>query len=84
MTRTEKDTMGMIEVPADRSILEALRAAGEATVSSCESGTCGTCKCTLVEGDVDHRDMVLLDEEKADRIMICVSRARSGDLVVDL
>lgn len=73
-----------IEVPADRSILEALRDAGERTASSCESGTCGTCKCTLVEGDVDHRDMVLMDEEKRNRIMICVSRARAGDLVIDL
>lgn len=73
-----------IEVPADRSILEALRDAGEKTVSSCESGTCGTCKCRLIEGDVDHRDLVLMDEEKGDHIMICVSRAKSGDLVVDL
>ena len=74
----------MIDVPADRTILEAIRDAGEKTVSSCESGTCGTCKCRLVQGEVDHRDMVLMDEEKADRIMICVSRARSGDLVLDL
>ncbi len=73
-----------IEIPADRSILEALRDAGEETVSSCESGTCGTCKCKLVEGDVDHRDLVLMDEEKSDHIMICVSRAKAGDLVVDL
>lgn len=73
-----------IDVPADRSILEALRDAGEATVSSCESGTCGTCKCTLIKGDVDHRDLVLMDEEKSDYIMICVSRAKNGDLVVDL
>jgi len=73
-----------IEVPADRSILEALRDAGEKTVSSCESGTCGTCKCRLVEGEADHRDLVLMDEEKGDHIMICVSRAKSGDLVVDL
>ena len=72
-----------IEVPADRTILEALRDAGEATVSSCESGTCGTCKCKLIEGEADHRDLVLMDEEKDDHIMICVSRAKSGDLVVD-
>lgn len=73
-----------VEVPADRTILETLRDAGEATVSSCESGTCGTCKCRLVEGDVDHRDLVLMDEERGDYIMICVSRAKAGDLVVDL
>jgi phthalate 4,5-dioxygenase reductase component len=74
----------VIEVPADRSILEALRDAGEKTVSSCESGTCGTCKCKLVEGEVDHRDMCLMDDEKADYIMICVSRAKTGNLVVQL
>lgn len=74
----------VIDVPADRSILEALREAGEKTVSSCESGTCGTCKCRLIEGEVDHRDLVLMDEEKNDYIMICVSRAKSGDLVIDL
>jgi phthalate 4,5-dioxygenase reductase subunit len=73
-----------ILVPADRTILEALRDAGEKTVSSCESGTCGTCKCRLVSGEADHRDLVLMDEEKSDYIMICVSRAKSGDLVVDL
>ncbi len=73
-----------IEVPADRSILEALREAGVETVSSCESGTCGTCKCGLVEGDVDHREMVLTEEEIPDHIMICVSRETNGNLVVDL
>ncbi|MEO9697498.1 MAG: PDR/VanB family oxidoreductase [Tateyamaria sp.] len=73
-----------ITVPSDKSILEALRDAGIATISSCESGTCGTCKCGLIEGDVDHRDMVLMDDEKADQIMICVSRARAGELVLDL
>lgn len=73
-----------ITVPADRSILEAMRDNGLPTVSSCESGTCGTCKTRLIEGDVDHRDMVLMDEEKDDYIMICVSRARSGNLVIDL
>lgn len=73
-----------VTVPQDRSILEAVRASGVNTVSSCESGTCGTCKTRLIAGDVDHRDMVLMDEEKDDHIMICISRARSGGLVLDL
>ncbi|MDU9005626.1 PDR/VanB family oxidoreductase [Sedimentitalea todarodis] len=73
-----------ITVPADRSILEALRDAGERTVSSCESGTCGTCKTRLIAGDADHRDMVLMDEERAEKIMICVSRSAGGGLVLDL
>jgi len=73
-----------VTVPADRSILEAVRDSGIPTVSSCESGTCGTCKTRLISGDVDHRDMVLMDDEKDDYIMICISRARSGNLVIDL
>ena len=73
-----------VTVPEDRSILEALRDAGYATSSSCESGTCGTCKTRLLAGEADHRDMVLMDEEKDDYIMICVSRAKSGRLVLDL
>ncbi|WP_367192155.1 2Fe-2S iron-sulfur cluster-binding protein [Amorphus sp. 3PC139-8] len=73
-----------VTVPADRSILEAIRDSGVKTVSSCESGTCGTCKTRLIKGDVDHRDMVLMDEERDDYIMICVSRARSGSLILDI
>ena len=73
-----------VTVPEDRSILEALRDAGVATVSSCESGPCGTCKTKLISGEVDHRDMVLMDHEQQDHIMICVSRAKDGDLVLDL
>lgn len=73
-----------VAVPADLPILEALRAAGVAAPSSCESGVCGTCKTRLIAGEADHRDMVLLDEERADFIMLCVSRAKSGALTLDL
>lgn len=74
-----------VSVPADRTILDAVRDAGVVgAVSSCESGICGTCKCRLIAGDVDHRDMVLRDDERADHIMICVSRSKSGTLVIDL
>lgn len=73
-----------ILVPGDRSILEALRENGVTVASSCESGTCGTCKTRLLSGQVDHRDLALMDDEQADYLMICVSRAKSGLLVLDL
>lgn len=73
-----------VRVPADRTILEALRDAGHRLSSSCESGTCGTCKTGLLEGEAEHRDMVLMDDEKTGKIMICVSRAVGDRLVLDL
>lgn len=73
-----------INVGKEQTLLEALRASGCTVRSSCESGTCGSCKTGLISGDVDHRDMVLSDEERADYIMPCVSRALSGGLVLDL
>ena len=72
-----------VEVPVGTTILEAIRAAGHEAPSSCESGTCGTCKTTLLAGEPDHRDLVLGEHEKADHIMICVSRARSDELLID-
>jgi phthalate 4,5-dioxygenase reductase subunit len=75
---------GEFEVPVGKSILAALREHGCNTASSCESGTCGTCRTGLVSGQADHRDMVLMPEEMTSQIMICVSRAKSAELVLDL
>lgn len=77
-------TQQTLDVPADKSILETLRAHGLRVPSSCESGTCGSCKTRLLAGEAEHRDMVLRDEEKSDHIMVCVSRAKSPELVLDL
>ena len=72
------------EVPVGKSILAALREHGGNCASSCESGTCGTCRTGLVSGTADHRDMVLMPEEMKMHIMVCVSRAKSAELVLDL
>ena len=73
----------VIDVPAGTTILEAMRAKGHAVPSSCESGTCGTCRTRLVSGEADHRDLVLAESERGSQIMICVSRAKSPELVID-
>jgi phthalate 4,5-dioxygenase reductase component len=73
----------VIEVPAGVTILEALRAGGLDVPSSCESGTCGTCRTGLIAGEADHRDLVLSDDERARNIMVCISRARGDELVID-
>jgi phthalate 4,5-dioxygenase reductase subunit len=73
-----------LSVPPGRSLLQTLRAHGVTLPSSCESGTCGSCRTGLLGGEADHRDLVLLDEQKSSQIMVCVSRALRGPLVLDL
>lgn len=73
----------VIDVPVGTTILEALRAKGYDTPSSCESGTCGTCRTRLLTGVADHRDLVLTEAERASNIMICVSRALSSEITID-
>jgi phthalate 4,5-dioxygenase reductase subunit len=60
-----------------------LRHHGLEVPSSCETGTCGTCRTKLLSGTADHRDLVLAEHEKADTIMICVSRAKSDEITLD-
>jgi len=72
------------EVAAHISILDTLRQHGHVLPSSCESGTCGTCRCRFTEGEPDHRDLVLSDDEKKRDIMICVSRAKSSTLTLEI
>lgn len=75
-----------VTVPPDRSILEVVQEAGVAALSSCMEGVCGTCETAVVEGEPDHRDSLLSEEEKAagDYMMICVSRSCGPRLVLDL
>ncbi|TPG60295.1 oxidoreductase [Roseomonas nepalensis] len=72
-----------LEVPVGATILEVLRLHGHKLPSSCESGTCGTCRTRYVEGEVDHRDLVLTPAERETSLMICVSRAASDELVLE-
>lgn len=73
-------------VPVGSSILSVLREQGVEVESSCSEGVCGTCETRLLRGSPDHRDAVLSPEERAagDYLMICVSRALTSQLVLDL
>jgi vanillate monooxygenase ferredoxin subunit len=75
-----------VEVNADQTIIEALRAAGIVVETSCEQGVCGTCMTTVLAGRPDHRDLLLTDEEHkiGDQMLICVSRSLDAELVLDL
>ena len=73
-------------VAADQTVVAALQAQGVDVLVSCEQGVCGTCLTRVLEGECDHRDLYLTDEEKArnDQFLPCCSRAKSPLLVLDL
>ena len=73
-------------VAEGQSIAEALAELGVEVEMSCEQGICGTCLTGVLEGVPDHRDMFMLDDEKAanDKMTVCVSRSLSKRLVLDL
>lgn len=75
-----------LTVRTDESMLEALEREGVQVDNDCRKGICGSCELKVISGDVDHRDSLLSDEERAaGKVMMpCVSRARSKELVLDV
>ncbi|MEU1549865.1 PDR/VanB family oxidoreductase [Nocardia sp. NPDC005745] len=75
-----------IHVGAEETILQKVLEIHPGHPWSCEEGICGSCESTVLEGEVDHRDEILTEEEMAadDTMFICVSRCRGNRLVLDL
>ena len=73
-------------VPADRSVAAVLADQGIEIPLSCEQGICGTCITRILEGEPDHRDAYLTDDERSagDQFTPCCSRAKGPRLVLDL
>ena len=73
-------------VGPEESILGVLRDAGQDVEWGCSEGVCGTCITDVLEGEIEHLDSVLTDEEHEaqDCMCLCVSRARGPRLVLDL
>lgn len=81
-----KSSGQVVTVAAGQSIIQALEAAGLDVLYDCQRGDCGICQCGVIAGVPDHRDVILSDDEKASNtvMQICVSRAKSERLVLDL
>ncbi|GGU90466.1 iron-sulfur protein [Streptomyces litmocidini] len=73
-----------LTVAADQSLLSAVRAELPGLMYSCRQGFCGTCRQRVLEGEIDHRDELLTDDERDDSMLICVSRCAGKRLVLDL
>jgi ferredoxin-NADP reductase len=77
---------GVLAVPACKSILQVLGEHGIAHVHSCEQGVCGSCMAGVLGGVPDHRDTFLTEDERrrGRTMLLCVSRAATDRLVLDL
>lgn len=67
------------------SLLETLEAAGVAADSSCRSGTCGTCKQTLLQGEVRYEGTpaALSDSDRAEGYILACIAHPVGNVVLD-
>ncbi|RKO20413.1 oxidoreductase [Pseudarthrobacter phenanthrenivorans] len=74
-----------LTVPPEKSILDVVLEVNPSFMSSCEEGFCGTCETKVLEGEVEHRDTILSEKERAknDTMFICVSRSKCPKLVLD-
>ncbi|WP_405181050.1 iron-sulfur cluster-binding domain-containing protein [Nocardia sp. NBC_01377] len=75
-----------IHVPAETSLLTALRANGIDVPFSCGAGICGACVVAVLSGRVEHRDSILTRAERdaGSQVVTCVSRAADHHLTLDL
>jgi ferredoxin-NADP reductase/predicted pyridoxine 5'-phosphate oxidase superfamily flavin-nucleotide-binding protein len=76
----------VLGVPVGTSILDVMLASGMHPPYDCKVGTCGTCAVKVLEGEPDHRDVVLSrSERERDKLMCtCVSRSTGKRLVLDM
>ncbi|HJG80449.1 MAG TPA: iron-sulfur cluster-binding domain-containing protein [Brevibacterium senegalense] len=73
-----------VSCPAGTTILAAAREAGVAHPSSCAEGVCGTCRATMVSGevDMDHQGGIRPREVREGKILPCCSVPRT-DIVLE-
>ncbi len=75
-----------VNCDSSKSLLAIATEAGIAIDASCQSGSCGTCKQTLIEGKVEYPDnepVALSDAEQSQFVLTC-SAHPVGRVVLDL
>jgi ferredoxin-NADP reductase len=70
----------VLGVPENRSALDVMLDHVPSTAYSCQQGFCGTCKVKVLAGEVDRRGRTT---EGDDEMLVCVSRAKGGRVVID-
>lgn len=78
------DSGRILTVPADQTALQVIREVEPDVAYSCQQGFCGTCRTRVLAGSPQHRESRLTAEEQESEMLICVSRAVGGRIVLDL
>lgn len=80
-----QDEDRLINVPSDKSIMQAALDVGIRLIHSCLKGQCGSCRAYLVEGEVDMKNNFSLFEEEiaAGQILLCQSYPLTGQVIVN-
>ncbi|WP_313886878.1 PDR/VanB family oxidoreductase [Saccharomonospora amisosensis] len=66
-----------VQVAADESALAALRRELPGIAYSCQQGFCGTCRVTVLSGEVEHRDNILRPSQRQHTMLPCLSRGHT-------
>ncbi|MBC8752256.1 MULTISPECIES: PDR/VanB family oxidoreductase [Paraburkholderia] len=81
---TIASTGKVVHVAPDQNFADVLNEAGVAVPTSCCAGLCATCKVRYLEGEVEHNDFILSEDERQEYLTVCVSRPANKTLVLDL
>lgn len=75
-----------VQVAKEQTLLDALLQAGVEVPYSCRVGRCGTCELPVTKGEIEHHDSFFNQEQQnaQNRILSCVSRAKSGKLEIEI
>ncbi len=75
-----------LRLKPDANILDVVLALGIEVENDCRDGICGSCITPVLEGSVEHRDLVLTKKEQAamDQMLICCSKPTSERLELKL
>ena len=77
----------LFEVAGQETILDGALRQGRILPYGCRNGACGSCKCLLVKGSVEHDEFLesaLSDEEAAKGEILACRAHPKGDLVIDV
>jgi len=76
----------VFQVGADEFMIDVLNSNHCGIPCSCTQGICGSCITPVASGDIEHRDAILTDTERAagDKMCVCVGRAKGGRIVLDI